>query len=208
VTKRAPQKQEVEVPPVEAAPEPEKPKLSTKEKLKRAKLPTRDVEICLSTDLQKQYEALHEQLAEAYTREKGDKRLGQVSESKRIARQIEDLQAEMREYTIVFRIRSLGRRWQELVDQHPPREGVAEDVYLGFNPDTFFDAAIRACTVEPDDLDDEDWADLLGTDKTDGKLTAAQYRELQDAVMAMNVRRIDVPNSLAASRILRASEPE
>lgn len=189
-------------------PESERPKLSTKDKIAKAKLPTKDVEICLQTDLQERYEALHEQMAEAYARERADKRLNSAGESKRIAQQIEALQEQMREYTITFRIRSLGRRWQHLVDQHPPREGNTEDLFLGYNPESFGDAAIRACTAEPADLDDEDWDDLLGTDEADGKLTAAQYKDLWDAVLDMNVRKISLPNSSAASRILQASEPE
>lgn len=189
-------------------PAPAKPKLSTKDKLAKATLPTKDVPVCLSTDLQQRYEALHERLAEAYAKEKGDKRLNPAGESKRIAAQVEALQEEMREYVITFRVRSLGRRWQQLMDKHPPREGNNEDVYLGYNPVTFADAAVRACVAEPDDLDDEDWADLLGDDERDGKLTAGQYHDLWQAVLDTNIRKVNVPNSFAASRILRASEPE
>ncbi|MDG4792016.1 hypothetical protein O7626_40080 [Micromonospora sp. WMMD1102] len=183
--------------------------LSTKDKISRATYPTRTVDICLETDLQAEYEALHEELRQAVVRESGDRRLNPGGESKRIAEQIEALQQQMAEYVIRFRLQALGSRgWDKLSKAHPPREGEKDDAALGYNPDTFFDAAIRACTVDPSDLDDDDWTALLGDDDVDGKLTAKQYNDLHDAVLALNVRKISVPNSFAASRILRPSEPE
>lgn len=190
-------------------PKPVRPSLSTKDKISKAKHPTRDVDVCLETDLQAEYEALHVQLRDAVGKEAGDKRLNSGGESKRIAREIEALQERMADYVITFRLQALGPRgWEKLQKEHAPREGNNEDVMLGYNPETFFDAAIRRCTVEPTDLDDDDWQALLGTDDEDGKLTAKQYNDLQDAVLALNVRKISVPNSYAASRILQPSEPE
>lgn len=190
-----------------AAPAP--PSLSTKDKISKAKYPTRTVDICLETDLQQEYEALHVQLREAVAREVNDKRLNPGGDSKRIAREIEALQERMAEYVIRFRLQAVGARgWEKLQKEHPPRDGNNQDVMLGYNPDTFFDAAIRKCTIEPTDLDADDWVSLLGDDDVDGKLTAKQYNDLHEAVLALNVRKISIPNSSAASRILQASEPE
>lgn len=188
-------------PPVEEA----KPS-GSKALLAAAKLPERLVDLCLRADMQAEYEDLERQLGEASTSKVLDPRLNSGGEERRIAQQIEAMQHEMREFTLTLRLRAVNRRrWDELNKEHPPRtEGpeAEEDKVLGYNSDTFFDAAIRECTVEPTDLDDADWAALLNE-----KTTAHQYRRLVDAVLALNVRKVDVPNSRAASRILRASEP-
>lgn len=187
---------------VEVAPAPVIP--STKDRIAAAKLPERTVDICLRGDLQAEWEDLERQLREAYAREQGDKRLNSGGESKRLAAQVEALQEQMRADTIVFRMRALSRKaWAELTRQHPPRKGEADDEQLGYNADTFAVAAIRACTYQPDDLDDEAWDHLL-----DDVLTEWQFVQMQNTVFALNVRRVDVPNSFAASRILRPSEPE
>jgi hypothetical protein len=202
-------------------------RLSTKDKIKRSKRPTKVVEICLQTDLQEQYEGLHKELAEAYAAEQNDKRLNSGGRSRQIAQQIEALEREMADYVILFRLTAISpRAWSDLQDEHPPREGNNDDLLLGYNPQTFFDAAIRACTIEPSDMDDEAWLDLLGhpedepddaksdsdgddaEDDGSGKLTPKQYSDLQGAVMALNVRKVSLPNSYAASRILRGGEPE
>lgn len=183
--------------------------MSTKDKISKAQYPTRDVDICLDIGLQEEYEALHNQLRDAVAREAGDVRLNPGGESKRIARDIKALQVRMAEYVIKFRLQALGARgWEKLQKEHPPRDGNNQDAMLGYNPDTFFDAAIRRCTIKPNDLDADDWLALLGDDDVDGKLTAKQYNDLHEAVLALNVRKISVPNSSAASRILQASEPE
>lgn len=182
--------------------------LSIKDKIKRAKRPTRTVEVCLETDLQTEYERLHQQLAEVRAREATDKRLGSGAESRQIAEQITALQAEMAEYVITFELGAVGpKAWDALLREHPPREGNQDDSMLGHNVEAFSDAAIRACTISPT-LDDEDWAELLGSDDRDGKLTPKQYADLNNAVMALNIRTISVPNSYAASAILRTSGPE
>ncbi|HEY0700934.1 MAG TPA: hypothetical protein VGD43_24385 [Micromonospora sp.] len=184
--------------------EPQKP--STRDKLKAARLPERTVDICLRGDLQAEWEDLHRQLAEAEAKAGADNRLNSASKRdvKAVAARIEAVEEEMRAETLVFRLRALSKRaWGDLLKKHPPRRNNDEDAVLGYNPDEFFPAAIRACTYSPDDLDDETWRELL-----DDRLTEYQFGALQNAVMALNVRKVDVPNSRAASRILRTSESE
>lgn len=180
---------------------------STKDRLKAAKLPERTVDICLRGDLQAEWEDLHRQLAELDARQSAaDTRLnsGAKREQEQIAARIEALEAEMRAETIVFRLRALGKKaWGALLKEHPPRKSNDDDTMLGYDADSFFPAAIRACTYSPDDLDDETWADLL-----DERITEYQFGSLQNAVLALNVRQVSVPNSSAASRILRPSSPE
>lgn len=175
---------------------------STKDRLAGAKLPERTVDICLRGDLQAEWEDLHRQLADAQAVQARDKRLNSGKAVEEIGQQITAVQEQMRADTIVFRLRALPRRrWTELLKGHPARKDHDEDGQIGFNGETFAPAAIRACTYSPDDLDDETWADLL-----DNRLTEHQFAELTDAMFALNVRKVSIPNSFAASQILRSSE--
>ncbi|MCG5464232.1 hypothetical protein MED01_002397 [Micromonospora sp. MED01] len=184
--------------------EPARP--STKDRLKGAKLPERTVDICLRGDLQAEWEDLHRQLADAELAAAKDKRLAGDKRARDIGEQITAVQDQMRADTIVFRMRGLGRkRWDRLMKEHPPRKDNDEDTQLGYNADTFMEALIRACTYSPDDLDDDTWAELLGDDKADGKLTEWQFAQLQNTALALNVRKVDVPNSFAASRLTQPS---
>ncbi|GAA4439370.1 hypothetical protein [Phytohabitans houttuyneae] len=177
---------------------------STKDRIAAAKLPERTVDICLRGDLQAEWEELERQLREAFAREQGDKRLNSGGESRRLAQQIEALQGQMRADTLVFRMRALPRKkWTALQKDHPPRKDNEADQELGYNVDDFVPAAIKACTVEPADLDDAAWEHLL-----DEVLTEYQFVQLQNTAYALNVNKVNVPNSFAASRILRPSEPE
>ncbi|MEU8158046.1 hypothetical protein AB0B94_30705 [Micromonospora sp. NPDC048986] len=197
--------------------------VSIKDKIRSARRPTRSVDLCLETELQDRFEVLEQQLAEASAATSRDKRLGSGAEVRQLAEQIEALRAEMQDYVITFKLQAVGqRRWNDLLREHPPREGNEEDQVVGHNIDTFYDAAIQACAVDPV-LDDDDWrvllgdteerkAELVAAGKVDeveeGKLTAKQFNDLYQAVLALNVRRISLPNSYAASRILRPSENE
>ncbi|MEV5211327.1 hypothetical protein AB0K35_28025 [Micromonospora sp. NPDC053740] len=195
------------------------PPPSTKDRLQAAKLPERTVDICLRGDLQAEWEDLHRQLADAEVAAAKDKRLNSTGAVQAIADQITAVQDQMRADTIVFRMRALGRKgWDALLKQHPPRKDNNEDAQLGYNVDTFMEALIRTCTYSPDDLDDETWRELLGDNDDersrsekagepveDGKLTEWQFAQLQNTALALNVRKVDVPNSFAASRLTQPS---
>lgn len=174
---------------------------STKDRLKAAKLPERTVDICLRGDLQAQWEDLHRQLADVEAAAAKDKRLNGDKRARHIGEQITAVQDQMRAETIVFRMRALGKKtWDALLKQHPPRRDNDEDTQLGYNADTFMEALIRACTYSPDDLDDETWRELF-----DERLTEWQWAQLQNTVLALNVRQVSVPNSFAASRLTSSS---
>jgi len=197
--------------------EPTRP--TTKDRLKSAKLPERTVDICLRGDLQAEWEDLHRQLADAEAAAAKDKRLAGNTAVRAIGEQITAVQDQMRADTIVFRMRALGRKgWDALLKQHPPRKDNNEDAQLGYNVDTFMEALIRTCTYSPDDLDDDTWRELLGDNDDerarlekagkpteDGKLTEWQFAQLQNTALALNVRKVDVPNSFAASRLTQPS---
>lgn len=177
------------------------PAPSTKDRLKKAKLPERTVDICLRGDLQAVWEDLHRQLADVEAAAAKDKRLNSDKRAREIGEQITAVQDQMRADTLVFRMRALPKKkWDKLLKEHPPRKDNEEDAQLGYNVDSFMVALIRACTYSPDDLDDEGWSELL-----DDTTTEWQFAQLQNTALALNVRKVDVPNSFAASQLTQAS---
>lgn len=179
-----------------------RPSLSAKEKLAEARMPERTVPICLRADLVDEFEALEAQLAEAQAKNVRDPRINASGEARGIAEAMEALRAQMLDSSIDVQLRALPRKeWDALVKRHPARQGNEEDTVAGLNVDTFYEAAIRACWVEPSDLEPADITELL-----DRRTTAAQYRELTNAVLALNIRKVAVPFSSRASRTLREAE--
>lgn len=176
--------------------------MASKDLIKAASLPERSISLCLDQGLQAQVEELDRRLDAPAT----DAPSMAGDPKTKIAQEIMALTALMGEHSITFRMRALPRRkFTALMASHPPREGNNGDRMLGFNEDTLFDALIRACVAAPDDLDEEDWAGLIGED---GVLSSAQYEQLSDAAWAVNRRDVDVPFSRAASLLQRTSEPE
>ena len=169
--------------------------------LAEAKLPEATVEICLRGDLAADHEAAERELERA---EKAGADSLAGSGAGELADRILALEDEMREHTYEFRLRALPRpQWRALVAQHPPRRGddneiVEPDRYMGVNAETFYDAIIRACLVDPE-LTDDEWAPL------EAALTDHQYSALADAAWGINRREVDIPFSHAASRMKRDS---
>lgn len=166
-----------------------------------AKPRERSVELCLRGDLFAQMQELQRRLVVAQEHEKA---VGSLDggEAHQLAEQIETLREQMHAHTIDVKLRALPRRkWRALIAEHAPREDNEADRLVGFNEDTFFDAAIRACAIEPN-LDDADW------DSLDGLLSDAQWNSLANAAWAVNARDVDVPFSRRASQILASSAPE
>jgi hypothetical protein len=171
--------------------------------LAEAKLPESTVEVCLRGDLAADHEALERQLEQA-ERSGADSLAG--SGAGELADKILALEAEMREHTYEFRLRALPRpAWRGLCAEHPPRKGddgaVVDADRIGVNADTFYDAIIRACLVDPELADDE-WGQLVDA------LTDRQYDVLADAAWGLNRREVDIPFSRAASRMKRDSAAE
>jgi hypothetical protein len=172
--------------------------------LGKARLPERTVELCLRGDLVARVEDLERQLRDLPESDT-DLRLAGNSERRQLAEQITAVQEQMRDATAVFRLRALTRRaWDALVRAHPVRKGDdggvhPEDKGYAYNTESFFDALIRACVVDPV-LDDGEWETLLD------HITPAQFATLNTAAVGLNLRGVDVPFSHAASQIL-TSEP-
>jgi hypothetical protein len=169
-----------------------------KSMLAEAALPETTVQICLRGDLAADHELAERELEQAQ-KTATDSLAGNGAAA--IVERIEGLEAQMREHTYDFRLRALRRpQWRDLVAAHPPRRSEDGEILLQdrtlVNSETFFDAMIRACLVDPE-LDDEDWKQL------NDALTDMQYETLSEAAWALNRREVDVPFSLAASRMKR-----
>jgi hypothetical protein len=165
--------------------------------LNDAALPEKTVEICLRGDLVAEVEDLERELRDVRT---SIETMADRGRARQLAEQIEKAREAMRQASVVFRFRGLNRRaWSALVVGNPPRKDVEGDRALGYNPEMFFPALIRACLIEPS-LDDEQWEQL------DALLSSAQYDALVDASLAVSRRKVDVPFSFASSAVLADSD--
>lgn len=177
--------------------------------LAEAKLPERTVPICLRGDLVADFEEAERLLVEA-NNNRGDS-LDGGSELGSLAERVESLREQMREHFYTFRLRALPRRdWRALVAEHPPRrmdtadgdpEVHEDDRYIGVNAETFFDAIVRACLVDPE-LDEQEYTHLLAV------LSDKQYESLTAAAWGVNRSDVDIPFSRVASLINQRSASE
>lgn len=160
--------------------------------IRTGKLPERTVPVCLAGDLVAEHEHLQRQLSGAIVED------SLASPATAIQAQLRDLVEQMAEHTVEFRFRALPRRrFRDLMAAHPPRKDgdgnpVGRDS-LGVHYESFFDALIRECLVEPK-LDEADLTLLL-----DERLTDAQYEQLTDVVWLLNRAPVSIPFSPAAS---------
>ena len=163
---------------------------------KLASLPTRTVSLCLSGELVDEIGRLEAQLADA----KPPTSLADVSPKQAIAEAITDLQDQMRESTVDFRLRALpSRKWDKFWASAPTRaEGESDDVW--------------------DERAFPFYAEMLSRSCVDPEMSVEQVGELVDLIhhkawstlvsecMALNMREVDIPNSDAASALTRDSE--
>ncbi len=172
-----------------------KKKLSVKERIRRGGPPTKTVPVWLGADLDliEQYETLRAELENA----RPAKTLAGDGGRADLEARLESLREQLDDYAFPFKLRGMDdKRWQKLVDKHPPRQledgGVDPRDKAGWNAETFPGALVKATTVFPE-LDDEDWLALLGDDDTEGQLTPAQLDELAAAAYKLSKVPVDVP---------------
>jgi hypothetical protein len=176
--------------------------------IKSARLPEDSVAICLRGDLQLQHEELERQLQEVQEAEDTAGSGGLVgagsatsAEAKRLAEEIEALEAEMRQHTHHFAFRGLPRKqYRDLLVQHPPREGNDDDLALGANGNTFPLALIAASCIDP-------VMTLEQVEQLAEVLTDGQVLTLFGCAAVLNRVSVDVPKSAAASAILARHAP-
>lgn len=167
--------------------------------LASAKLPEKDIPLCLRSDLQEQWEKLNAQLDEPVAGETPT--LAGNSPNVTLATQVRELEAEMEGSMVTLTLRAMERnKWWELVAAHPPRDGVYGDTVQGFNGATIWDDLIADSLVEPK-LDKPRVTALLD------KLTSGQMDRVAGEAWALNRRDTrSVPFSLTASRIIHSSD--
>lgn len=198
--------------------------MSVKDKIKKASLPEATVPLCLDGALVADFEDLERQLADAQRSASPDS-FDDDNPAREIADRMEALRRQMTDDMVEFRLRGMPRKpWRKFVAQHPPREDGdtidKRDRAILVNVDTFFPALIRRAVIAPD-LDDDDWRRLLGDDEQDrerleaegktfedGVLTDRQFDQLGWTAWGLNRHEVQVPFSLAASRMMTNSEPE
>lgn len=165
--------------------------------LASAKQPETTVTLCLRADLQAEWEQLDRELTDL--RARASRKLAGSNDEVELARQVQAVEEEMAASTITVTLRALTRRpWMQLVQSHPPRKDNEGDKQLGINQDTFFDALIGACVVDPE-LDEERLTGLLDA------LTSHQFDQLTEAAWSINRQDVSVPFSPIASRIITSS---
>lgn len=169
-----------------------------------SKLPRRSVPICLRGDLVAEWQDLERRFKAANTAPEEDSLASTKSaDAVELAKQMADLQEQMRASTRNFRLQGLpGSQWRELLKAHPPREGDEGDAGAEFNRDTFGIAALAACCVMPK-------MTVAQAEKLiDEKLADGQWSTLFAHIYQMNSSEVNVPFSFAASAILVGSAPK
>jgi hypothetical protein len=181
----------------------DRPKLAFVDLLAQAKPAERTIRLCLRGDLVAQFEELDRHRAEVAAKVDEGSLAG--SPAVALARQMEQLQEEMRDSTYPFRVRALSRKaYQALVAAHPPRrdaegEIVDADRQSEVNTDTFYGPLIRACLVDPV-LDGTEWSRLI-----DEVLSDRQFEQLAIAATVVSRGDVDIPFSYGASQTLKIS---
>ena len=160
------------------------------------KLPEKEVPICMRGDLQAKFEQLEADLEAARRGPDSDTLASSDSSARKIAQEIEALQAEMQEHVRLFWLRALPRKaWSDLIKEHPPRK---QDAPADFNRDKFPVAALAECSVKPS-LSEEQAGKVVD------RLTQGQWAMLWNAILELNGGSGEVPFSYSASAILQAT---
>jgi hypothetical protein len=169
-----------------------------RDKIKQARLPEVTVPIVTRGDLAAEHEAAVDALEKARAT-KASSLAG--SGTGALEERIREIEAESRDSVIEFRLRALPRTkrpgddrvsWTELTAQHPPREKDGEMVLEdrlagGVNVLSIAEPLVRVSVVEPSDMTDADFDDLLPA------LTGRQFDELVKAAWDLNQGRVDIP---------------
>lgn len=143
--------------------------------LDAAKLPEKQVPICLRTDLLQEYDRIED-----------DRPTDSLSDGGVSARR-EEVRAQIEAATVTFTLRALPReKFRALLAQHPPRKDNPGDRSLGYDIDGFtFDLA-KQCTVSPT-VTKQHW------DRLEETLSQGQWNKLHRAALDVNQSSGDIP---------------
>lgn len=171
--------------------------------------PEGTVDLCIDLALRGEWEDAVEILERVRQKPENERQLTEVADA---AHAVQDLEARMRASTLRFRLRALPRkRWQELGEEHQPRDGNTVDQTMGIDTSKFFDAVIKepgalfgvnnVATGEVVDFDAAAEWDALADEMTDG-----QYKDFADEVLRLNRGVVKPPFSRDASLLTRDSD--
>lgn len=161
---------------------------------------TTSVQLCFRSDLNARHQELSAELAVLTKDKQEPRRLGQADPRAPIAKQIRELEEQMRGATQSVKLTAMRRPdFRPLQAQHPPRKGQQVDTAYGCNVDTFFPALLAECATAPK-RDAEYWTKMLAEVLNDW-----QYENL--VIAAWNLNRADVtaPFSQLASAVTKTS---
>lgn len=161
-------------------------KKNAKDLIRGAKLPVEKVKICTRPDLVDEYEELDARVANA---RQNPTSISGAPELPEWTARLAELQAEIEDTTIEFKIRGLSQpEYTKLATAHPAREGNNKDLLAGgVNVDDIAEKLIKLGTIEPV-LDEEDWQNLLTN-----VVNNASYTKLTLAAWAANNRDVSAP---------------
>lgn len=169
---------------------------------------TSTIRLCTNLDLAARHETLQNDLAA----EKAKPDTGMLNgnpEARRIAAEITSLEEQMRDSTVIVTIRALPRkRWAELLESHPAREGNETDAEFHVNISTFVDAAISESIESVTRASDGEAVDFTGADWPEAadEMSNAQWNEFALDLFRLNNAVTANPTSRAASAVMRSSE--
>ena len=169
--------------------------------------PTQRIEFCTDLGLKAEHEAAVAALAAASKAAEKSGMENSGGEKLAVAQRIADLEARMREHTIVFTLSAWPRkRWVEFEETHPPREGREDDKNFTINVDSL-DEVISGAITSVTTTDGQavpldpasEWPALAD------EMTSGQWNEFALAVLRLNRGVTAAPFSSAASRVIRTS---
>jgi hypothetical protein len=168
--------------------------------LAEARLPEDSVSLCLRRDLTSRFRELERQLRTANTKAVS---LGERSEAKVIAEQMEELRTEMAGSETTFHLRALpSLEWAAFSATMPQRtkdESVEDFATKRFYPKMA--ELVSRCCYDPQMTVDQ-------VDRLVDVLAGNQWDELSGAVWSLNADREGVPFSVAAFALMRSSDSE
>lgn len=167
------------------------------------------VPICVAGALIAEHQRLDRELEELQLqRESGARETRKLSgggsdpAEDRLAKRILKLEAETKANTFDFVFRKLNKNaWRDLMEEYGPRQG--KERQERWNPDTFPAAAVRACCVSPEGMDDPEkfqafWDDVLNDGQRD---------DLFRGALRVNEGSLSAPFSVSASAHQQSSGP-
>lgn len=165
---------------------------------------TDSVTLCFNSDLDREYRELEVELVDAERAEaraagedgKTNRRVAEKPRSHQIAARIAAIREEHPTAFYEFVLRALPKpEWLKLRSDHPPRDSHKDEDAGMFNSDTFPQAAVEACLVDPEPtLERLEWLTA--------NLTTGDWNRLSILAWSLNEGTREAPKAERALAIL------